>query len=77
MDGGGYYYWNDTSNIYIGQWLKRNRHGHGVYVIVYKCQKSMDIDKGKEPNTAFKFTCGNWKDDHLLMQGQIKYKEAW
>ena len=75
MDGKGCYCWNDTSNVYVGQWLKRNRHGDGVCLIVTK--PTTYEDKNTQPqHTIFKLTCGKWKDDYILKDSQIKFIKA-
>ena len=77
MDGKGCYSWNDTHNVYLGQWLKRNRHGHGVYVIVTRSNTNSQEQNEDTPHTLFKFICGKWKDDCAVNEGQFKFIEAW
>ena len=76
MHGGGYYYWNHTSNVYIGQWSNRNRHGNGVYVIVTRPMISLKKDVKSQNQTIFKFACGKWKNDFTIQKGQINFVET-
>ena len=76
MDGKGCYCWNNTSNVYLGQWLERNRHGDGVYGIVTKL-KTTEIKNKEAHRNIFKFICGKWKHDYVISKTQLKFIEAW
>ena len=65
MEGKGCYSWNDTSSVYVGQWLRRNRHGKGVYLRLKRLNKTEEKKKDRT-QALFSFTCGEWKNDHLL-----------
>ena len=74
MDGKGCYSWNDTSNVYMGDWLGRNRHGDGIYLIVTNSNRSKQhMDKETQNTMTLTFTCGHWKDDHEVKDNQIKF----
>ena len=54
MDGKGCYCWNGTSNVYVGQWLGRSRHGDGVYLIVTNPNR-WEVNDKETQHAVFKF----------------------